>query len=86
MDVNIRRALDGHRHPTRVIIVPVAQDEGVCGAQGDAEPVGVVWECCSLSRVEQHSPPSGLDPDGKAMLGQKTLVRFVVDQNGQLAS
>jgi len=71
-------AVDDQRHSTRVVIVPVAQHQGVCRVKGDAEFARVAGERRSLTRVEQQPPARDLDPDREAVLRQETVIRLGV--------
>ena len=62
VDMSSACALDDQRHSTRVVIVPVAQHQGVRRVKGDAEFARVAGKRRSLARVEQQPPARDLDP------------------------
>jgi hypothetical protein len=74
------RSLDNLCQRSRMVIVAVAQDDGVEPVQGNAEYRGVVVKRLSLARVEQHPAIIGFHEKRQTMLGKEPLaVDQVVD-------
>jgi len=71
------------RNAAAMVVVAVAQHEGVGCGQVDAQPPGVAGERAPLPRVEQDAPTGGLDPEGEAVLRRQGRRRLVVHQDGQ---
>ncbi len=59
---------------SRVVVVPVGEDDGVEVEQVDAQPLGIPNDEVRVPRVEQELPPLRLDEDGKAVLGVEGTV------------
>lgn len=55
-----------------VVVVSVADDDGVGGREIDAEAAGVVWQRESLPGVEQHAVRARINPEREAVLPENT--------------
>lgn len=66
-------SLEHAAEPAGVVVVPMAEHDGVGQSQGNAQAGCVVLEDRPLSGVEQDPLAPALDPIGQAMLSQEPL-------------
>ncbi len=58
-----------------MVVVAVAQHDGIGAFQGDAEHVCIHAQGRSLAGVEEEAPMLGFDPHGQAVLGEEPFLR-----------
>jgi hypothetical protein len=76
-----RIVVEHFRHPARMIVVPVAQDDRARVVQGHSQLVGVARQDLPLARVKEHVLGAQVNPIGETVFGQQSgpLGRILYD-------
>jgi hypothetical protein len=84
IDLEVVRRLENVRQTAGMVVVTVAEDQGIGLAGDDVQGRGVRQQSLALAGVEKDPLIVGLDPQGETMFGDKARSRFIIDDNFQV--